>query len=80
MSLTQKINGLCSELKKVIPRLELNLGDRVPNMNKKFRACLLLCRCIETMLSAYIKSRGCIHHKSSAKPKKKHNSKFLPYA
>ena len=34
MSLKQKINGLCSELKKVIPRLEHNWGDRVPNMNK----------------------------------------------
>ena len=80
MSLKHKSNGLCSELKEVIPKLELNWGDRVPNMNKTICACLLLCRCIEIMWSAYIKSRGCIHHKSSAKPKKNRNSKILSYA
>ena len=35
MSLKQKVNGLCSEYMKVIPRLEQTWGDRVPNMNKK---------------------------------------------
>ena len=36
MNSKQKGNGLCSELKKVIPRLEQNRDGRVPNMNKNF--------------------------------------------
>ena len=77
MSLKQKINGLCSELKKVIPRLEQNWGDRVPNMNAKYCACLLLCKCIETTWSAYIRSCDCIHHKSSTIPKRAVNRKLF---
>ena len=71
----QKINGLCSELKKVIPRLEHNWGDRVPNMNKNFLRMLVIVTCIETVWSAYIKSRGDIHHKLSTIPKRAVNRK-----
>ena len=46
MSLKQKINGLCSELKKVIPRLEQNWGNRVPNMNKIF---VFACYCVSAL-------------------------------
>ena len=46
MSLKQKINGLCSELKKVIPRIEQNWGDRVPNMNKNF---VPACYCVSAL-------------------------------
>ena len=45
MSLKQKINGLCSELKKVIPRLEQIWGDRVPNMNQK-KKIVHACYCV----------------------------------
>ena len=46
MNLKQKGNSLCSELKKVIPRLEQNKDGRVPNMNKKF---VHACYCVNAL-------------------------------
>ena len=47
MNSKQKVNGLCSELKKVIPRLEQNCDGRVPDMNiKNF---VHACYCVDTL-------------------------------
>ena len=46
MSSKKKVKGLCSELKKAIPRLEQNWNGRVPNMNKKF---VPACYCVSAL-------------------------------
>ena len=46
MNSKQKVNGLCSELKKLIPRLEQNWDGQVPNMNKKF---VPACYCVSAL-------------------------------
>ena len=51
----------------------MNWGRMVPNMKRKFCACLLLCKCNETMWSAYLKSHSCIHYRTSTDECLKHS-------
>ena len=46
MNSKQKVNCWCSELKKLIPRLEQNWDGRVPNMNKKV---VPACHCVSAL-------------------------------
>ena len=46
MSSKQEVNGLSSELKKVIPRLEQNWDGWVPNMKKRF---VPACYCVSAL-------------------------------